>query len=251
MGPKDIIIVLAIFLLFQEYANAENSFGDCNTKKKACEAAKDHCQNDVTEKDKTISKYWNIILALGSVIGILTLMVFWLWINNIYMKDPATDDPATDDRDQTIQSQNEKIAKLEKDLKTSRENSKANEILLEFYNKHHYEHVNVKYCFVLFTLCNLNLSWLHHAFFSLKVSIKKIIHWQIQVDIVFWSIIALSFIAVFFFGKQIWTEQTVSAEMILTAATTAFDIVMTPCMTVWNYSKPHVCAGHTPVDSEN
>jgi hypothetical protein len=115
------------------------------------------------------------------------------------------------------------------------ENDVYNEMLKE-------QIVNVAYCVILGPLLKFQCMWYFRLCKNIKQVIKYIIHWHFTVDIIFYHVMLLPFIAIFCVGYEIWSKKTVSPDVMLSAMKTTLELVMTPGMMVWDNIKPFVGA---------
>ncbi len=144
---------------------------------------------------------------------------------------------------------------LKKANATLEEKSVLKDVLIRVYEEENTKYVNVRHCVFMRTF--LHRKWIR--LFDLSMGIKQMIKWilpaNLFVELIFLHLMCIPFIAIFCVAFEIWSKQTVTQDVMLTAMKTTLELVMTPGMMVWNNIKQFVCdfvcAGYTPTSYSN
>jgi hypothetical protein len=193
----------------------------------------DTCEQNFEILNKCKAKYVhmefqrNCLAVLCTVLFIACIMLAWSQSRTAKM----TSDDAHDSANQ------QDLAKhLEMEVKQlTLENYVYNEMLKE-------QSVNVAYCVILGPLLKFQCMPCFYLCKDIKQVIKYIIHWNFTVDVIFYHVVLLPFIAICCVGYEIWSKKTVSPDVMLSAMNTTLKLVMTPGMMVWDNIKPFVGA---------
>jgi hypothetical protein len=232
-----LILVIMLGFGFEALANVHNTcdetfnrFNNCTAMYKQMMFQRDNC----TAMYKQMMFERDCLAVLCTVSIIACIMLAWSQSRTAKI----TSDNAHDSANQQVLAKNLEMEVKHLEMKVKHltlKNCVYNEMLEE-------QSVNVAYCVILGPLLKFECMPCFYLCKNIKQLIKWFIHWNLFVDVIFYLVVLLPFIAIFCVGYEIWSKQTVSPDVMLSAMNTNLNLVMTPGMMVWNNIKPSVCA---------
>ena len=216
------MLVIILCLGFEALASGQNACEQNFALLNKCRAKYDHMEFQR-----------NCLAVLCTVLFIACIMLAWSQSRTAKMTSDGAHDSA---------NQQDLVNHLEMEVKQltlkvdqlTLENDVYNEMLKQ-------QIVNVAYCVILGPLLKFQCMWYFRLCKNIKQVIKNIIHWNFTVDIIFYHVVLLPFIAICCVGYEIWSKKTVSPDVMLSAMNTTLNLVMTPSMMVCDNIKPFVC----------
>ena len=232
-GTPEMWLALSVFS-FSFYGLAQAQQACENTEKAMLE-----CD---LERDQLLMQR-NCLVIFCTVLIIAWTMQVWSRSRTAKMtSDNAHDSANTQDLAKTLSDVKSECEDLKRTCEyLTRKSNVFRNLCLE-------QHINVQYCVILLPLLKLNCMWLFKRFENFKKMIKWSLHWNLLVDAIFLYSVLFPLSAIYCLAYEIWSKQTVSPDVMLSAMNTTLKLVMKPGMMVWENIKPFVCTYCTHKD---
>lgn len=238
MRQKWLHLIIMVFVAFHTLAHAQENCDRVADSLKTCSQKNTQCSNENEKFLEQIEQLRNermFLVILCAVLFIACTLLAW-------SRSP-TPEITSGDSHVAADPQAERLKKLETEHKELETKHKKLTNRFKVYTNLLIERkVNVTNCLIMRPLLELEFMWL----FKLCKNIKQMIDWSLHstllVEVIFLLIVFLPLIVISCLACEIWSKQTVSLHVMLTAMNTTLELVMTPSTMVLKNIMPFVSA---------